>query len=370
MGIGALLGVAEAVEPAECAVSLGAARREITDLYPLLTAVTIECTRHGAWAGRLEFAGVRGDDGRWDVQDAPGLAAWEPIRVEAVFGATRETILDGYVREVRAGYPSDAGEAAVTVELQDASLALDREHRRKRWGEPDSPTDDATVVRAILADHGLSLATGSGNGASGLILNQNGTDIAFLRGRAAANGYELVFHPDGVYFGPLRFTGAPQPTLTVYGGSATNCVSFSATVDGHAPEAVAYDTLDESAGAAKNTELKPSLSTLGARSAATAASGLKPFTWRLPRGGADPAALRARAQRRADEFALRVHAEGELDGALYGHVLKVGALVGVDGTGDTFDGRWYVDRVTHRFDHEGYSQRFTLLRNGLGNDLS
>ena len=59
------------------------------------------------------------------------------------------------------------------------------------------------------------------------------------------------------------------------------------------------------------------------------------FTWLLSHEGSiDEAELNARAQAKANEFALRVRAEGELDGTLYGHVLLPGMLVAVDGVGD------------------------------------
>jgi len=64
-----------------------------------------------------------------------------------------------------------------------------------------------------------------------------------------------------------------------------------------------------------------------------------------------------------------VVAEGELDGSLYGHVLRVGLPVGLDGVGDRHSGIYYVDRVTHVFDANGYRQQFTLLRNAVGDNL-
>jgi hypothetical protein len=79
--------------------------------------------------------------------------------------------------------------------------------------------------------------------------------------------------------------------------------------------------------------------------------------------------LRARAQRLANEQSLRVKAEGELDGSLYGHVLRVGEPVGVDGVGDWLQGVYYVDKVKHHFSLDGYRQSFTLLRNAYGDNL-
>jgi hypothetical protein len=40
----------------------------------------------------------------------------------------------------------------------------------------------------------------------------------------------------------------------------------------------------------------------------------------------------------------------------------------VDGAGETYGGRYYVDEVQHRFSTEGYRQGFKLLRNATGED--
>jgi phage protein D len=364
------LGGLPALAPADCIVRMGVGGTEITSLYPLLTEVSVDCSRSEAWVGRLQFAGHRDESGSWAVQDAAAIKAWEPVTVEAGFGTESEPVIEGYVRQVRADYPEDAGSASVVVELQDSSLAFDREHQRKAWGDEQAPADDAMIVQQIVGDHGLQLQLPVGPGRSNLKLNQDGTDIAFLRERAEANGYELIFAPDGLYFGPPRLASTVQATIMVYAGAASNCVAFSASIDGHAPEAVAFDVGEEGQPAAKEVVVKPDLDDLGPQPATGGGAGLKPFVWRMAReGGAGEAELTARAQQKANAQSLRVHAEGDLDGSLYGHVLRVGARVGVDGVGNTFSGTWYVDTVSHRFDAEGYRQAFTLLRNAVGDNL-
>ena len=100
---------------------------------------------------------------------------------------------------------------------------------------------------------------------------------------------------------------------------------------------------------------------------ATRSHGLAPLTGRLDRRTSPSEAENAaRARQLAIEGQFSVRAEGELDGALYGHVLKVGLPVEVDGVGDAYSGRYYVDHVTHLFDVNGYKQNFVLLRNALG----
>ena len=79
--------------------------------------------------------------------------------------------------------------------------------------------------------------------------------------------------------------------------------------------------------------------------------------------------LRARARRKANDLAMKIKADGELDGSLYGNVLRVAEPVGVDGVGERYGGVYYVDSVRHLFNTEGYRQTFTLLRNAYGDNL-
>jgi hypothetical protein len=158
----------------------------------------------------------------------------------------------------------------------------------------------------------------------------------------------------------------------VYAGADTNCLSLSATTDSHQADAVAFDAPATTGAASTERTIKPDLPVLGSTHATSAARGLTPFTWKLSgEASADEKRLEAQAQRKANEFDIqKVQAEGELDGTLYGHVLLAGQLVPVDGLGDRFSGTYYVDSVTHTFNAQGYRQRFKLLRNAFGDNVS
>lgn len=355
-------------EPAECLVTVDG--EEIVDLYPFLVELTVDTARDRAAAATLRFESRRDEQGVWTVQDAGILAPWKTIVIEAAFGSDTEEVMRGYIREVSADYPQEAGNTTVTVECQDESLLLDREQVRTVWGG-DAPTDDATIVRTIVSAHGLALDPESGSGLSGLVLNQDGTDVTFLRERARANGYELIFREGQVYFGPLRLGSDPQETILVYAGQDTHCYSFSVRSDGHQPDQVAFDVAAGEGAERVEQVITPDLELLGNEAADSTSAGLGDFTWRMTRQGvSDEAQLMALAQAKANELSLRVKAEGELDGSRYGHVLRVGEPVGVDGVGDWLGGRYYVDTVSHRFSLDGYRQSFQLLRNAYGDDLA
>ena len=71
-----------------------------------------------------------------------------------------------------------------------------------------------------------------------------------------------------------------------------------------------------------------------------------------------------------NEESLRVTATGTLDSNLFGHVLVPMTVITVDGASRDDSGHYYVDSVTHSLSHNVYTQKFRLVRNGIGDDSS
>jgi len=109
---------------------------------------------------------------------------------------------------------------------------------------------------------------------------------------------------------------------------------------------------------------EPDLTLLGRTPASRGSTDLDPFESTMRQAaGSTRAEADARAQAAANENSWKIEATGELDGALYRHVLLNYQTVDVDGVGTTFGGRYYVADVTHNFSINGYRQQFKLLRN-------
>ena len=358
-------------EPAECVISVDGV--EIESLYTFLLEVRVECSRTEAATATLRFETRRNELGTWSVQDAGILEPWSRIVITAAFGSRDEEIMRGYIREIRLETPEDAGAAQVVVECQDDSLRLDRTHRRRTWGTSDLPSSDTLILWEILASYGLLPHQDSESGQDRLVgVAQDDTDIKFLKSRAVFNGYELIFREGRVYFGPMRLESDPQSTIFVYGGEATNCLSLSVRADGHQPDAVAYDAPTDSGDSVDSPEpVRSNLFLLGTSRADSSNAGLEDFVWRMSaEAGADGQRLQVLAQMKANDLDIhRIQGEGELDGALYGHVLQAGLPVPVDGLGERMSGIYYVDSVSHSFTSLGYRQQFRLLRNGYGDNL-
>jgi hypothetical protein len=61
-----------------------------------------------------------------------------------------------------------------------------------------------------------------------------------------------------------------------------------------------------------------------------------------------------------------VTGDGEVETVRYGNILRARKLVGVRGVGFSYDGLYYVKRVTHSIQRGEYTQKFSISREGTG----
>lgn len=338
---------------------------EIIELYDYLVDVKVELSRSAPAVCLLTFNTIRLADNTWNIQDAGVFQPWNNFKIEANFGDYSEEIMRGFIKTVKAESPEQMGESKVTVVCQDESMLLDREYIRKTWSTEDEPMSDGEIAQEIASEYNLSAETE--NGLSNISLNQDSTPIQLLRKRAEANGYELYIRESSIFMKPPPLDEDPQPSVMVYAGSKTNCISFSVTNDGHRPDKVGVTRAAEIGIEIEQETLSSDLTLLGQNAATSENSGLSSFVWQLlqPAGSSFQEAI-SRAQAKANENAWKIEAEGELDGSLYGHVLLTHKPVGVYGVGETNSGLYYVDTVSHIFNQSGYRQSFKMLRNATG----
>lgn len=353
--------------PVECVVTVDGV--EITALYPYLKEVRVTMSRRGAAECTLILESVRTESGRWIVQDSGVFVPWKRIRIDACFGPYSEEVMRGYIRDLKADYPEDMSSATVDVQGQDESLLLDREHLHAAFSSADRPKTDGQIATKLAKDYGFKAKTDPG--LTNQAIHVDTTPVKFLLDRAEANGFELLIRAGTLHFRAPQLAGKPQPAIMVYAGASSNCLSFSVTRDGHKPDEVSVSRASDSGAGIRHKIVRPNLAVLGRTPAGSEGMGLPPFQWAMNRPrGAGYAEAAARAQAKANENAWKIHAEGELDGALYGHVLLSHETVTVDGVGETYGGLYYVDEVVHTFSAEGYRQRFKLLRNATGEQAS
>ncbi len=355
-------------QAASVLIQVGQAQADLGDLAFLISDIDVKTSRAAAAAAVITIDDRRDTDGQWMAADSGLFARWEPIVISADFETHIEEVFRGYIMALKPTYPQNGGEAKLVIECQDDSAALSREHIRRVWGDETTPIADRDILIELIKPLPLTAIDGP-PGQSSRALNMDALPINFLQERAKANGFELIFSEGEVYFGPKRLEGEPQAAIMVYAGSATNCLNFSVQDDAQKPDMVAYELAPKEDGDAPVTgEVGPDLPLLGQTPAASEGAGLGTPSVAKIKGEGDETEeeITARAIGLANENSFKIRATGELDGALYGHVLKVGALVTVDGVGTRNGGIYYVDTVDHKFTPDGYRQNFQLMRNAVG----
>jgi hypothetical protein len=76
--------------------------------------------------------------------------------------------------------------------------------------------------------------------------------------------------------------------------------------------------------------------------------------------------LQTMLQALVDHSSWAIMAEGELNTVAYENVLRANSPIMVRGIGRQFSGTYYVEKVLHVINGDGYIQRFALRRNALG----
>jgi hypothetical protein len=170
------------------------------------------------------------------------------------------------------------------------------------------------------------------------------------------------------YWGPPERLGVPQRALSLAMGPNTNVESINFQYSALEPTMILGSVQDRWTGLTL-----PVITFAGTRPPLSAFPAL-PFN--LPNvRKAQPAEAEgltyiqayARALGRTDKSLENVAtASGEVDGLRYGAALRPRGLVGLRGAGFSYDGIWYVSRVSHRISRGEYKQDFSLSRDGVG----
>ncbi len=292
------------------------------------------------------------------------------VVIAVAFGVVPEVIIDGVITHHQLAPSNDPGQSTLTVTGKDVSLLLDLEEKNEAY--PNQP--DWVIVSQLLAaytQHGILPApTPTADVPIELerIPRQHETDLKFIERMATRNGYVFYIEPllPGVstaYWGPENRLSLPQPALTANMGAATNVKQMNFSADALAPVETQVSTIEP---ITKTTIPIPSLPAL-----------------RVPPLSASPLPARRKVQmreaanRNVVQAALAsvagathapdpVSGTGQIDGQRYGHVLRARKLVGVRGVGLTYDGFYYVRRVSHTIRRGQYQQSFTISRDGTG----
>jgi hypothetical protein len=290
-----------------------------------------------------------------------------------------QVITDGVITNIQLTPSGGARNGTITVTGEDVSAVMDL----YEFSIGYTALGDALIAGVVLAKYALygvipmvipplsSLVRLPVESA----IRQLGTDRAFLQKLAAKHGFVFFVKPGlapGVniaYWGPsLQGIGMPLKTLNVDLGPATNVESINFQYDPLAPNLMHGTTFDPLA----NAEL-PVLTLLSTRLPPLASEPAlifnQPFVrnsqYTERRYGLIEALASAQATTNKSTENV-VTATGEVNVVRYGSMLASHGLVGLRGAGYSYDGMYYVKRVTHQISRGAYIQRFTLTREGTG----
>jgi hypothetical protein len=301
------------------------------------------------------------------------LGPFQRVIVTVLLGALPEVLIDGVITHQDLTPGDEPGASTITVTGRDLTQLLDLEERNEEYpNQPDFVI--ATRILAGYASYGLVPApTPTSDVPIFLqrIPRQQETDLRFLQRLARRNGYVFYLEPivpglSTAYFGPENRLGLLQPALTADMGPATNLRSVRFATDGLAPVAPGGTFVEPITKTALPIPPLPSLKVPPLALAPTPARRRTLMRETAQEGPATAALSVLSAMTDAPDA---VTAEGEVDSVRYGHVLRARRLVGVRGVGFSYDGPYYVRRVSHTLEPGSYTQRFSLSREGTGSLL-
>jgi hypothetical protein len=201
------------------------------------------------------------------------------------------------------------------------------------------------------------------------IPQQRGSDYAYVKKLAHECGYVFYLEPgptpgtSKAYWGPEIRVGEPQPALAVNMDALTNVEELSFNFDKERktmPIVYFQESTSKVPIPVPIPDISPLSPPLGIVPPLPPQIKQLDDTAQMSPLGALMAGL-AYAGQHSDS----VFANGRLDVARYGRILKSRQLVGVRGAGLPFSGLYYVKSVTHDIKRGEYKQSFSLARNAL-----
>ena len=344
------------------------------DFYDMVSGLEIEENADLPGAISLQLP-VAAKDGELSWVGDARIAPYANIAVLATpAGGDQHCIFDGYVLTHKVHMPAGPAGATVDVWGQDASVLMGLTETVKEW----SGLSDTEVAGQIFASYGCSPAAENGNEPAPAhtddehTLMQRASDADFLRRLARRTGRWF------------RVTCADQAgTRTGYFATPSLTAPAAVTIGVHDPKTSSVPMLDFSWDATRPSSVAARQASLtdadqDGVSADTSDSGLPPldaqglsaFTGKdrtvILTAAADTAELPARAAGLLREAGWFVRCEGTADLNVVKKVLRVGAVVAVEGCGSLLSGSYLVWSVRHSITTQAHAMSFVLVRNAMG----
>jgi phage protein D len=343
----------------------------------LLQAIQqIEVEDHASMADMVRLRvviGVADGCAGWSFVDDDIFQRLAKIQIKVAVGSGREeTLINANIIETNATFANQPGTSILNVVAMDPTVLMNLKQVVKAWPN----RSDSDVAREIFSAREYNFTpivdtTNWRRQENDQTMMQRGTDIQFLQELARRNGFEVYIETNGNtgvvegHFHAPRLDLPPQGVLSVNMRDATNVNSFNARFDMLRPATVQTANLDVESAEPQQSQVTRSRSTTLGRETALGSQQQRvvlPAQTGLARTGEQ----QPYAQGLADESALAITADGELNTVAYGAVMRAKRTIDVRGAGKQFSGTYYVERVHHVLTADSYKQNFTLRRNALG----
>ncbi len=303
----------------------------------------------------------------------PRLQPMQRIIVVGYLGLLPEVLIDGLITNHQVQPSRDPGKSTLTVSGSDVSIAMDLKENRTPY--PNHP--DMAIFAEIIgqyAQYGL-IPMPSPTPVVPIELQrtpqQHDTDYRYINQLAGRNGFVFFVEPltigiNKAYFGPEPRAGIPQKALTLGMGADDNLESLSFQNDALAPSMIEAQILEANS---KSTIPFPPVPQL--RIPPLALIPAIPYKSRVLdlMANQDPAQAASTLTAAITSGTDAVTGSGTLDTSRYGSVLRARKPVGVRGMGFTYNGLYFVNRVTHSIEKGRWTQQFELSREGYGSLL-
>jgi hypothetical protein len=343
---------------------------------------TIEITHQDEGRSGFQLNLRVGRSGPTDILDYSLLRGttfrpFNRIIISVIFNAIPSVIVDGIITHQQLATINEPGGSRLTVTGEDVSVMMDMEEKNMEY-----PAQDETIIanRIITsyAQYGLIPMVIPPTTIDIPVPTertpvQQGTDLEYLREMAERHGYIFYVTAGPVpgqntaYWGPPVRVGVPQKALSVNMGPETNVNQINFTYNALNPVLQSGSVQDRSTDQSIPVETFTSTRIPLSSQPAVQVNYPNVRRRRFRRSGVNTSQAYAQAQGATDSSTNEtVTATGELDSTVYGDILQPRSLVGLRGVGYTYDGTYYVQRVTHIIKKDVFKQRFTLNREGTG----
>lgn len=308
------------------------------------------------------------------------LLPFNRVIITLMMNSQSRVLLDGIITYQEFAPSLELGESIFTITGEDVGVMMDLEEKSVEHIE----LNDQTIVQTLIArysKYGLVPKLTAPQWVERPLKTERipvqlGTDLAYIQELADRHGFVFYIKPgiaigqNVAYWGPPDRKATPSKPLTFNMGSFTNVESINFQYDALAATRLSGQVQDRKTNQVQPVDQQSSQrSPLAREPALTTQTQIRTTQFRQSARLSTQAS--AYAQAMVDRSVDRViTAQGEVDSLTYGDLLQAGGTVDLRGVGYTYDGRYYVNEVTHEIRSGDYKQRFIMTREGTGTALS